>query len=197
MPDYIPAEEACLILYNNASNEVLVDVILYALDGDADKYIETGYSTCLKLEAIIRIQDGCGDFGCGKCQTLLNKNSVLLMVDEWKTLMGHDSYLTNQFFRDSIEIQPIVEQSFKDDLSVPNIGRIAEEKPPQRDPSASSYVYQYFERYRRVGNLSTNTHAEMSTRGIQTTPTISQVKSTLPNKERNEKVMYMDDNSTP
>ncbi|KAF5292987.1 hypothetical protein FQA39_LY13756 [Lamprigera yunnana] len=62
MPDRNPSEEARLLQYNNASNEVLVDVTRYALDGDADKYIEMGYSTYLNLEPVIRIQDGCGDF---------------------------------------------------------------------------------------------------------------------------------------
>ncbi|KAF5291680.1 hypothetical protein FQA39_LY14317 [Lamprigera yunnana] len=40
IPDYNPAEEARLLQYNNASNEVLVDVTRYALDGDADRYIK-------------------------------------------------------------------------------------------------------------------------------------------------------------
>ncbi|KAF5300101.1 hypothetical protein FQA39_LY11293 [Lamprigera yunnana] len=42
MSDYNPAEQARLLQYNNALNEVLVDVTRYALDGDADKYIEMG-----------------------------------------------------------------------------------------------------------------------------------------------------------
>ncbi|KAF5269122.1 hypothetical protein FQA39_LY08792 [Lamprigera yunnana] len=50
MPDYNPAEEARLLQYNNASNEVLVDVSRYALDGDVEKYIEMDYSTYLNLE---------------------------------------------------------------------------------------------------------------------------------------------------
>ncbi|KAF5273098.1 hypothetical protein FQA39_LY07588 [Lamprigera yunnana] len=80
MLNYNPAEEARLVQYNNASNEVLVDVTRYALDGDADKYIEMGYSTYLNLEPVIRIRDGSGDFGSGGCQALLNKNSDDLSV---------------------------------------------------------------------------------------------------------------------
>ncbi|KAF5292038.1 hypothetical protein FQA39_LY14099 [Lamprigera yunnana] len=87
MADYNPAEEARLLQYNNTSNEVLVDVIRYAFDGDGDKYIEMGYSIYLNLEPVIRIRDGCGDFGSGGCQALLNKNSALLTAEEWKTLM--------------------------------------------------------------------------------------------------------------
>ncbi|KAF5286515.1 hypothetical protein FQA39_LY16291 [Lamprigera yunnana] len=105
MPDYYLAEEACLLQYNDASNEVLVDVTRYALDGDADKYIEMGYSTYLNLETVIRIPDDCGDFGSGGWQALLNKNSVLLTIEEWKTLMGFESYLANQFFQDSIIVK--------------------------------------------------------------------------------------------
>ncbi|KAF5282275.1 hypothetical protein FQA39_LY17637 [Lamprigera yunnana] len=123
MPDYNPAEEARLLQYNKASNEVLVDVTRYALDDNVDKYIEMGYSTYLNLEPVIRIRDASGDFGSGGCQALLNKNSVLLTDEEWKTLMGLESYMANQFFLDSIEIQHILEQSFKDDLSVRNISR--------------------------------------------------------------------------
>ncbi|KAF5304675.1 hypothetical protein FQA39_LY09452 [Lamprigera yunnana] len=123
MADYNPVEEAHLLQYNNASNEVLVDVTRYALDGDADKYIEMGYSTYLNLEPVIRIRGGCGDFGSGGYQALLNKNGVLLTAEEWKTLMDLEPYLINQFFHDSIEIQHILEQSFKDDLSVRNISR--------------------------------------------------------------------------
>ncbi|KAF5282280.1 hypothetical protein FQA39_LY17642 [Lamprigera yunnana] len=104
MSDYNPAEEARLLQYNNASNEVLVDVTRYALDGDADKYV---------------YQNGV----YGGCQAFLHKNSVLLTVEEWKTLMGLESHLTHQFFRNSIEIQHILEQSFKDDISVHNISR--------------------------------------------------------------------------
>ncbi|KAF5283635.1 hypothetical protein FQA39_LY17264 [Lamprigera yunnana] len=37
--------------------------------------------------------------------------------------MGLESYLENQFFHDSIEIQDVLEQSFKDDRSVRNISR--------------------------------------------------------------------------
>ncbi|KAF5306730.1 hypothetical protein FQA39_LY01488 [Lamprigera yunnana] len=44
-------------------------------------------------------------------------------MEEWKTLMGLESYLANHFFHDSIEIQQILEQSFKNDLSVRNISR--------------------------------------------------------------------------
>ncbi|KAF5277232.1 hypothetical protein FQA39_LY18519 [Lamprigera yunnana] len=80
MADYNPAKEAHLLQYNNVSNEVLVDVTRYALDGDAEKYIEMGYSTYLNLEPVIRIRDGCGDFGSGGCQALLNKNSDDLSV---------------------------------------------------------------------------------------------------------------------
>ncbi|KAF5289941.1 hypothetical protein FQA39_LY14950 [Lamprigera yunnana] len=105
MSDYNPTEEGHLLQYNNASKEVLVDVTRYALDGDADKYIEMGYSTYLNLEPVIRIQDGCGDLGSNGCQALHNRNSVLLTIEEWKTLMGLESYLANQFFHDSIEIQ--------------------------------------------------------------------------------------------
>ncbi|KAF5295081.1 hypothetical protein FQA39_LY13232 [Lamprigera yunnana] len=123
MPDYNLAEEARLMQYNNASNEVLVGTTRYALDGDVDKYIEMGYSTYLNLESLIRIRDGCGDFGSGGCQVLLNKNSVLLTIEEWKTLMGLETYLANKFFHDSIEKRHILEQSFKDDLSVRNISR--------------------------------------------------------------------------
>ncbi|KAF5272332.1 hypothetical protein FQA39_LY07933 [Lamprigera yunnana] len=50
MLDYNPAKEARLLQYNNASNEVLVDVTRYALDDDADEYIEMEYSTYLNLE---------------------------------------------------------------------------------------------------------------------------------------------------
>ncbi|KAF5279241.1 hypothetical protein FQA39_LY18313 [Lamprigera yunnana] len=77
------------------------------------------------LEIIPRVcgpeLDGCGDFVSGGCRVLLNKNSVFLTVEEWKTFMGLELYLANQFFHDSIEIQYILEQSFKDDLSVRNI----------------------------------------------------------------------------
>ncbi|KAF5302137.1 hypothetical protein FQA39_LY10472 [Lamprigera yunnana] len=163
MSNYNPAEEARLLQYNNASNEVLVDVTRYTLDGDADKYVEMGYGTYLNLEPVIRIQDGCGDFGSGGCQALLNKNSVLLTVEEWKTFMGLESYLANQFFHDSIEIQHILEQSFKDDLSVRNISRTGRKhvrlktlQPlvdainthsdivfPQKAPRPNSHEYQY------------------------------------------------------
>ncbi|KAF5298081.1 hypothetical protein FQA39_LY11849 [Lamprigera yunnana] len=123
MPDYNPAKEARLLQYNNASNEVLVDVTRYALDGDADKYIKMGYSTYLNLEPVIRIRDGCGDFGSGGFQALLNKSSVLIPVEEWKRLIALEPYLTNRFFHDSTKIQHILEPSFKDDLSVRNISR--------------------------------------------------------------------------
>ncbi|KAF5269120.1 hypothetical protein FQA39_LY08790 [Lamprigera yunnana] len=108
MPDYNPADEAGLLQYNKALNEVLVDVTRYAFDVDTDKYIEMGYSTYLNLEP-----------------ALFNENSVLLTIEEWKTVMGRKLYLANQFFHDSIEIQHILEQSFKDDLSVPRIGDIS------------------------------------------------------------------------
>ncbi|KAF5281843.1 hypothetical protein FQA39_LY05057 [Lamprigera yunnana] len=111
MPDYNPTEEVRLLQYNNASNEVLVDVTQYPLDGDADKYIEMEYSTYLNLEPVIRNRDGCGDFGNGGCQAPLNKNSVLLTIEEWKTLISLKSYLANQFFHDSIEIQHILEHT--------------------------------------------------------------------------------------
>ncbi|KAF5301957.1 hypothetical protein FQA39_LY10527 [Lamprigera yunnana] len=114
MPENNPAEEARLLQYNNASNEVLVDVTRYALDGDG--YIEMGYSTYLNLGLVTQIRDGCGDFGSGGCQALFNNNSVLLTADGWKTLMGFESYFTNKFFYDYVEIQHILEQSFKDDL---------------------------------------------------------------------------------
>ncbi|KAF5286644.1 hypothetical protein FQA39_LY16218 [Lamprigera yunnana] len=104
MPDCNPSEEVRLLQYNNASNKVLVDVTRYALDGDVDKYMEMGYSTYLNLEPVTRIRDGYRDFGRGACQALLNKNSVLLTIEEWKTLMGLESYLAKQFFHDSIEI---------------------------------------------------------------------------------------------
>ncbi|KAF5287822.1 hypothetical protein FQA39_LY15683 [Lamprigera yunnana] len=105
MSDYNSAEEARLLQYDNASNEVLVDVTRYALDGDGDKNIEMWYTTYLNLEPVIQIPDGCGDYGSGGCQARLNNNSVLLTIEEWKTLMGLESYLTDQFFRDSTEIQ--------------------------------------------------------------------------------------------
>ncbi|KAF5282271.1 hypothetical protein FQA39_LY17633 [Lamprigera yunnana] len=91
MPDYNPTEKARLLQHNNASNEVLVDVTRYALDGDADKYIKIGYSTYLNLEPVIQIGDSCADFGSGGCQALLNKNSLLLTVEEWKTFMSLES----------------------------------------------------------------------------------------------------------
>ncbi|KAF5285263.1 hypothetical protein FQA39_LY16724 [Lamprigera yunnana] len=58
MADYNPAERARLLQFSNVSNEELVDVTRYALDGDADKYIELGYSNYLNLEPVIRIRDG-------------------------------------------------------------------------------------------------------------------------------------------
>ncbi|KAF5287211.1 hypothetical protein FQA39_LY15988 [Lamprigera yunnana] len=109
MPHYLPAEEARLLQYNNASSDVLVDV-------DVDMFV-------MVLLTNISKWNGCGDFGSGGCQTLFNKISVLLTIEEWKTLMGLESYLANQFFHDSIEIQHILEQSFKDELFVRNISR--------------------------------------------------------------------------
>ncbi|KAF5294237.1 hypothetical protein FQA39_LY13485 [Lamprigera yunnana] len=116
MSDYNSAEEARLLQYNNVSNEVFVDVTRYPFE----KYIEMWYSTYLNLEPVIQIRDGCGDFGSRGCQALLNKNSVLLTVEKWNTFMGLESYLANQFFHDSIEIQHILKQ---DDLSVRNINK--------------------------------------------------------------------------
>ncbi|KAF5301226.1 hypothetical protein FQA39_LY10812 [Lamprigera yunnana] len=124
MPDYNLAGEARLLQYNNASNEVLVDVTRYALDGDADKYIEMGYSTYLNLEPVIRIRDGCGDFGSGGCQGLLNKYSVLLTIENGKRLwvlnriwqtnsstipLKYNTYLSSRLrmmFRFEISVEP-------------------------------------------------------------------------------------------
>ncbi|KAF5288354.1 hypothetical protein FQA39_LY15444 [Lamprigera yunnana] len=123
MPNYNPAKAVRLLQYNNASNEVLVDVTRYALDGDADKYIEIGYSTYLNLEPVTRIPDARGDYGSGRCQALLNKNSKFPTVEEWKTFIDLQSYLKKQFFHVFVKIHHIIEQSLKDGLSVRNINR--------------------------------------------------------------------------
>ncbi|KAF5292737.1 hypothetical protein FQA39_LY13896 [Lamprigera yunnana] len=150
MLDYNPAVEARLLKYNNASNEVLVVATRYAFDGDADKYIEMGYSTYLNLKPVIQIRDGCGNFSSVGCQAFLNKNSVLLTIEEWKTLMGLESYLANQFFYNSIEMQYILEQSFKDDLSVRNISRSG-------DISTDVKIYYNWEHTKRLTSPMTRT----------------------------------------
>ncbi|KAF5279687.1 hypothetical protein FQA39_LY18245 [Lamprigera yunnana] len=137
MPYYNSAEEARLLQYNNASIEVLVDVTCYALNGDADKYIEMGYSTYLNLEPVIGIE-------------MVVLILVAADVEEWKTLMGLEPYFTNQFFHDSVEIQHILEQSFKDNLYVQNISRTG-------DISDDVKIYYNWEYTERLSSSMTRT----------------------------------------
>ncbi|KAF5284877.1 hypothetical protein FQA39_LY16927 [Lamprigera yunnana] len=103
--DYIANNEACLLWYDNAAEETLINSTRYDLDN----------------EPVIRIRDGATGCADSRCNARFSKNNVLLDTYEWKKFPELEPHIMNHFFYDSSEVQCILDQSSKDELSIRNM----------------------------------------------------------------------------
>ncbi|KAF5293344.1 hypothetical protein FQA39_LY02829 [Lamprigera yunnana] len=118
--DYDANNEARLLRYGNAADETLINSTRYDLHNDG-KYIEIGYSTHLDLKPVIRIRDSAAGCADSRCNARFSKNNVLLDTYEWEKFTELESHMMNQFFYHSYEIQRVLDQSSKDELSIRNM----------------------------------------------------------------------------
>ncbi|KAF5276993.1 hypothetical protein FQA39_LY18521 [Lamprigera yunnana] len=138
--DYDANNEARLLRYGDAAEEMLINSTRYDLDNEA-KYIEIGYSTHLDLQPVIRIRDGATGCADSRCNARFSKNNVLLDTYEWEKFAELEPQMMNQFFYDSSEIQRVLDQSSKDELFIRNMCKTDD----ITDDVTISYHWEYFE----------------------------------------------------
>ncbi|KAF5303388.1 hypothetical protein FQA39_LY09979 [Lamprigera yunnana] len=115
--EYDANNEDRLLRHGNAAEETLINSTRYDLDNEC-KYVEIGYITHLDLQPIIRVRDGatgCADF---QCNVHFSKNNVLLDTYEWQKFTELEPHMINQFYYDSSEIQRVLIEYSKDELSI-------------------------------------------------------------------------------
>ncbi|KAF5270300.1 hypothetical protein FQA39_LY08411 [Lamprigera yunnana] len=107
--DYDANNEARLLRYGNSAEETLIKSTRYDLDNEDSR-----------------------------CNARFSKNNVLLDTYEWKKFTELESHMMSQLFYDSSEIQRVLHQSSKDELSMCKTDNIT-------DDVTISYHWEYFE----------------------------------------------------
>ncbi|KAF5287006.1 hypothetical protein FQA39_LY16120 [Lamprigera yunnana] len=120
LEDYDANNEARLLRYGNAADETLINSTRYGLENEG-KYIKIGYSTHLDLQPVIRIRDGATGCADSRCNARFWKNNVWLDTYKWENFTELEPHMMNQYFYDSSEIQHVLDQSSKDELSIRNM----------------------------------------------------------------------------